>query len=118
MKEVLAIIRPHKDRDTKKELEKVGCLTCTTLRVKGRGKQRGLRYSADQGKSGAEAVVIRYLPKKMLQVVVRNQQVKAVVQAIIRANKSGHYGDGKIFVSDVAETVRIRTGERGEAAIR
>lgn len=114
MKEILAIIRPQKDRETKLALAKVGCLMCTTLRVKGRGKQRGLKYEAE----GSQAAAIRYLPKKMLQVVVRDQQVKSVVQAILRANQTGQYGDGKIFLSNVEDTVRIRTGEKGEAAVR
>jgi nitrogen regulatory protein PII 2 len=117
MKEVIAIIRSGKDRPTKEALAKIGCLTCTTARVYGRGKQRGLKYGSAAAGS-AEAVVMRYLPKKMLVLVIRDQQLKVVVQTIIKINQTGQYGDGKIFVSNVREVQRIRTGERGEVAIR
>lgn len=117
MKEIIAIIRPRKDRATKEELAKIGCLTCTTFRVYGRGKQRGLTYrSASQNGSGV--VGMKYLPKKMFYLIVNDRQAKTVVQAIVRANQTGQYGDGKIFVTDTKEVVRIRTGERGEVAIR
>ena len=115
MKEIVAIIRSGKDRETKKALAKVGCLTCTTFRVFGRGKQRGLTY---KNSSGGVTTGMRYLPKKMLVLVVNDRQLKPVIQTIIRANQTSQYGDGKIFVMDAKEVVRIRTGEKGEVAIR
>lgn len=116
MKEIIAIIRPGKDKTTKEELAKIGCLTCTTFRVYGRGKQRGLRYrpASQNGLGGG----VKYLPKKMFYLIVNDRQAKTVIQAIVRANRTGQYGDGKIFVTDMKEVVRIRTKERGEVAIR
>ena len=119
MKEIIAIIRPGKDRETKKALEKIGCLTFTSVRVHGRGKQRGLRYSSLATDSAEpQFVVMNFLPKKMLYMVVNDRQAKSCVQTIIRANQTSQYGDGKIFVMDVREVCRIRTGEKGEVAIR
>ena len=115
MKEILAILRPGKDRETKEALSKVGVLTCTSRRVFGRGRQRGLKYASA---AGAQDVVMRYLPKKMLYVVVNDNQCKAVVQTIVKINQTGQFGDGKIFVSAVEEVHRVRTRESGEAAIR
>jgi nitrogen regulatory protein PII 2 len=115
MKEIIAVLRLGKDRETKEALGKVGVLTCTSRRVYGRGKQRGLKYTSDMG---AQAVVMRYLPKKMIYVVVNDNQCKAVVQTIVRINQTGQFGDGKIFVSDMGEVHRVRTRESGEAAIR
>ena len=118
MKEIIAVIRPGKDRETKQALAKIGCPTFTSVRVKGRGKQRGLRYSALTSDAAApQFVVMKYLPKKMLYLVVNNRQIKPALQAIIRVNQTGQYGDGKIFVMETGEVCRIRTGEKGEAAI-
>ena len=118
MKEIFAIIRPGKDRDTKDALAKIGCLTFTSVRVKGRGRQRGLRYSAPMGQNGASLpAAMHYLPKKLLYMVVSDRQIKPAIQAIIRINQTNHYGDGKIFVLEANEVKRIRTGEKGEAAI-
>ena len=117
MKEIMAIIRPGKDRATKEALAKIGCLTCTTFRVYGRGKQRGLTYKS-VSENGTEMVGMKYLPKKMVYLLVNDRQVKPVIQTILRANQTGQYGDGKIFIADAKEVVRIRTGEKGEVAIR
>ncbi len=119
MKEIIAILRPGKVRQTKEALAQVGVLTCTSVRVFGRGKQRGLRYlTITNGFLGAEEVVMKYLPKKMLYVVVSDHQLKTAVQAIIRSNQTGQFGDGKIFVMDAQQVYRIRTGEKNEVAIR
>ena len=119
MKEIMAIIRPGKDKETKEALAKIGCSAMTTVRVLGRGKQRGLRYSAFSGDSKVpQFVLMKYLPKKMLYLVVNDRQFKPVLQAIIRVNQTGQYGDGKIFVIETKEVCRIRTGETGEVAIR
>lgn len=117
MKEIMAIIRPGKDRTTKEALARIGCLTCTTFRVYGRGRQRGLTYPSASG-NGAGPIGVKYLPKKMVYLIVNSRQVKPVIQAILRSNQTGQYGDGKIFVTDSEEVVRIRTGEKGEVAIR
>ena len=119
MKEIIAIIRPGKDRQTKEALAKIGCLALTSLRVRGRGKQRGLKYSAlSADASVPQFVIMKYLPKKLLYLVVSDNLVKTTLQAIIRANQTGQYGDGKIFVMPIEEATRVRTGEKGEVAIR
>lgn len=119
MKEIVAILRPGKDRETKEALGRIGVLTCTSRRVFGRGRQRGLKLTSEPGVDGpSKTVVMRYLPKKMLFVVVNNNQSRAVIQTIIRINQTGSFGDGKIFVSSVEDVWRIRTKERGEVAIR
>ena len=119
MKEVLAIIRPGKDRETKEALSRLGCSAMTTIRVRGRGQQRGLRYSSlTNDTSVPQFVVMKYLPKKMLYLVINDGLVKPVIQCIIRINQTGQHGDGKIFVMEAGEAYRIRTGEKGEAAVR
>lgn len=119
MKEVIAVIRPGKDKQTKEALSKAGHFACSTVRVYGRGKQRGLKYqsvsSVRQG--AAQAVVMKYLPKKMISLVVPNHEVKTVVQTIIHANQTGQYGDGRVFVLEAQEAIRIRTGEKGEVVL-
>ena len=115
MKEITAILRPGKGKETKEALAKIGVLTCTTRRVFGRGKQRGLKYTSATGK---ESVAMRYLPKKMLYLVVNDSQYKVVIQSLIKVNQTGQFGDGKIFVSSMGQVHRIRTQEKGEAAIR
>ena len=119
MTEIFAVIRPGKDRDTKKALSKLGCLAMTTTRAHGRGKQRGLRYSTASNVAGTpQFVMMRYLPKKILYLVVNDAIAKAATQIIIRVNQTGQPGDGKIFVSKINEACRIRTDERGEAALK
>ncbi len=119
MTEITAIIRPGKDHETKTALGRIGCLAMTSVRVHGRGKQRGLRYSTLAGDSALpQFVAIKYLPKKLLYLVVGDSLVKIVVQTIIRVNQTGQHGDGKIFISEVKEGYRVRTGEKGEAAVR
>ena len=119
MKEIMAIIRPGKDRETKAALARIGCLAMTTVRVLGRGKQRGLRYNTLTGDTNVpQFVLMKYLPKKMLYLVVNDPLVRTVVQCIIRVNQTGQYGDGKIFVMPVKQAVRVRTEENGEAAVR
>ncbi|TFH19044.1 MAG: P-II family nitrogen regulator, partial [Myxococcales bacterium] len=84
----------------------------TVTEVKGFGRQRG----HTELYRGAEYVV-DFLPKVKLEVIVKDDQVDAVLEAIATAAKTGRIGDGKIFVTDVGEVVRIRTGETGEAAL-
>jgi nitrogen regulatory protein PII 2 len=93
----------------------------TATRVLGRGKQRGLHYELKV--EPPEALKesrgrMKYIPKKMLWMVVRDARVEEVVETIIKANQTGKIGDGKIFVCSVENAIRVRTGEGGEAAIR
>ena len=112
MKKVEAIIKPFKLDDVKDALNEVGIHGMTAVEVKGYGRQRG----HTELYKGAEYVV-DFLPKVKIEVVVDDDMVARVVDAIERAARSGKIGDGKIFVIPVDEVVRIRTGERGSDAL-
>jgi len=112
MKKVEAIIKPFKLDEVKEALSEVGVQGITVTEVKGFGRQRG----HTELYRGAEYVV-DFLPKVKLEIIVKADQVDQVVEAIAAAAKTGRIGDGKIFVTDVGEVVRIRTGETGEAAL-
>ena len=112
MKKVEAIIKPFKLDDVKDALGEIGIHGLTAVEVKGFGRQKG----HTELYKGAEYVV-DFLPKVKLEVVVDDDQVAKVVEAIERAARSGKIGDGKIFVIPVDEAVRIRTGERGVDAL-
>ena len=112
MKKVEAIIKPFKLDDVKDALSEVGIHGITAVEVKGFGRQKG----HTELYKGAEYVV-DFLPKVKIEVVIDDDQVTKVVEAIERAAKSGKIGDGKIFVIPVDEAVRIRTGERGVDAL-
>ncbi len=112
MKKVEAIIKPFKLDEVKNALAEVGAAGLTATEVKGFGRQKG----HTELYRGAEYVV-DFLPKVKVEVIVADAVVGRVVEAIERVAKTGRIGDGKIFVTDVEETVRIRTGERGEEAL-
>jgi len=112
MKKVEAIIKPFKLDEVKEALSGVGVQGITVSEVKGFGRQRG----HTELYRGAEYVV-DFLPKVKLEVIVKDDQVDPVVEAITAAARTGRIGDGKIFVTTVDEVVRIRTGETGEAAL-
>ena len=112
MKKIEAIIKPFKLDEVKESLGGVGVQGITVTEVKGFGRQRG----HTELYRGAEYVV-DFLPKVKLEVIVKDDQVDAVVEAVQSAAKTGRIGDGKIFVTDVGEVVRIRTGETGESAL-
>jgi len=112
MKLVQAVIKPFKLDDVRDALQKVGVQGLTLTEVKGFGRQKG----HTELYRGAEYVV-DLLPKLSLEIIVRDDDVDAVVDAIAEAANTGRIGDGKIFISDVDDVIRIRTGERGEAAI-
>lgn len=115
LKEVIAIIRAQKHIATRKALEAVGIFSYTTQTVLGRSKQRGLRIEAE----GKEAVSIRFLPKQYFSIVVTEKQAALAVSAIVKANRTGVgvAGDGRIFVVDVDDAVRISTDEHGQQAL-
>ena len=112
MKLVTAIIKPFKLDDVREALSGVGVQGITVTEVKGFGRQKG----HTELYRGAEYVV-DFLPKVKLEVAIEDKQVDAVVEAIIGATKTGKIGDGKIFVTDVEQVIRIRTGETGGAAL-
>ena len=112
MKLVTAIIRPHVVDDVRDTLSRLGVTGLTATEVKGFGRQKG----HTEMYRGAE-YSIDFVPKAKLEVVVNDEQLDGVVEAIKAAARSGQIGDGKIFVSDIAQAVRIRTGEMGSDAL-
>ena len=112
MKKVEAIIKPFKLDEVKEALHEIGVQGITVSEVKGFGRQKG----HTELYRGAEYVV-DFLPKIKLEIVVGDEIVSGVVEAIQEAAKTGRIGDGKIFILPVDEVVRIRTGEKGEEAI-
>ena len=107
-----AIIKPFKLDDVKDALESVGVGGMTIFEVKGFGRQKG----HSEVYRGAEYVV-DFIPKVKIEVVVADDLVEKVIEAITTAARSGRIGDGKIFVSEIKDALRIRTGERGEGAL-
>ncbi len=112
MKKIEAIIKPFKLEDVKEALSEVGIAGMTVTEVKGFGRQRG----HTEIYRGSEYTV-DFLPKIKIEVVVTNAQLDAAVQAILKAARTGKIGDGKIFVLNVEQAIRIRTEERDEAAV-
>jgi nitrogen regulatory protein P-II 1 len=112
MKKVEAIFKPFKLDEVKEALQELGIQGMTVLEAKGYGRQKG----QTELYRGAEYVV-DFLPKIKIEVVVNDDQVLAVVEAIQTSARTGRIGDGKIFVSEITEVVRIRTGETGAAAV-
>ena len=112
MKLVTTIIKPFKLDDVRMALSQIGVLGVTVTEVKGFGRQKG----HTELYRGAEYVV-DFLPKVKLEIIVADEKIAEVVEAIEKAAKTGRIGDGKIFVLPVDEIVRIRTGERGEDAL-
>ncbi|MBL4616186.1 MAG: P-II family nitrogen regulator [Robiginitomaculum sp.] len=112
MKKIEAIIKPFKLDDVKEALHEAGVQGLTVTEAKGFGRQKG----HTELYRGAEYVV-DFLPKLKVEVVVTDGQLENVLAAIETAAKTGKIGDGKIFVSEVIEIIRIRTGERNEEAL-
>jgi len=112
MKKIEAVIKPFKLDEVKEALQALGIQGMTVLEAKGFGRQKG----QTELYRGAEYVV-DFLPKIKIEAVVSDDQLPAAVEAIRAAAHTGRIGDGKIFVSDIIEVVRIRTGETGPDAI-
>jgi nitrogen regulatory protein P-II 1 len=112
MKKIEAIIKPFKLDDAKAALGQLGIQGMTVSEVQGFGRQKG----HTELYRGAEYVV-DFLPKLKLEIVASDEMAEKVVHAIIESTNTGKIGDGKIFVLDVSDAVRIRTGERGDAAL-
>ena len=112
MKKLECIIRPHKLEEVREALDKVDVHGMTVSEVRGFGRQkghaehyRGVEYKAE------------YQPKLMIEIIVRDDQVKDTVKAVQDAAKTGKFGDGKISVSQIDDVIRIRTGDRGDQAL-
>lgn len=112
MKKIEAIIQPHKLEDVKEALKAIGVDGMTITEVRGHGRQkghkeiyRGMEYQVD------------LLPKVKVELVINDQRADEVVQTVVNSARTGKIGDGKVFVYDVAEAIRIRNDDRGEAAL-
>ena len=112
MKKIEAIIKPFKMEDVKEALSEVGVEGMTVSEVKGFGRQKG----HTEIYRGSEYTV-DFLPKVKFEIVISDDRVQRAVEAIVQAAKTGKIGDGKVFVMPIEEAIRIRTEERGEAAI-
>lgn len=112
MKQVVAIIKPFKLDDVREALSDVGVQGLTVTEVKGFGRQKG----HSELYRGAEYMV-DFLPKVKIEAVMSEELVDQAVEAIVKASRTGKVGDGKIFVFDVEQVIRIRTGEIDEAAV-
>lgn len=112
MKKIEAIIKPFKLDDVKEALKDIGIQGLTVTEVKGFGRQKG----HTELYRGAE-YVIDFLPKIKLEIIVSDDTVTKVVDAIVESARTGKIGDGKIFILPMEEVIRIRTGERGEEAL-
>ncbi|MBM4170791.1 MAG: P-II family nitrogen regulator [Ignavibacteria bacterium] len=112
MKKIEAIIRPFKLDDVKEALLEVGVRGMTITEIRGYGRQKGHKETY----RGSE-YQIEFVPKIKLEVVVDNSMSEKVVDAILTTAKTGQVGDGKIFISDIADVIRIRTDESGPEAL-
>ena len=112
MKLVTAIVKPEQADNVKKALNKIGIQGLTMSDVKGYGRQKG----HTEFYRGSEYEVA-FLPKTKLEIATSSKKLKAVLEAIQKAAKTGNIGDGKIFVTSLTEVIRIRTGEKGEKAL-
>lgn len=112
MKKIEAIIKPFKLDEVREALSDIGVTGLTVTEVKGFGRQKG----HTELYRGAEYVV-DFLPKVKIELVIAASQVEAAIDAIIKVARTGKIGDGKIFVHDIEQVVRIRTGETGADAI-
>ena len=112
MKKVEAIIKPFKLDEVKDQLNEIGVKGITVSEVKGFGRQKG---HAELYR-GAEYIV-DFLPKIKLEIIISDDLVDDVINAITQSAQTGRIGDGKIFVTNLDDTIRIRTGERGDEAI-
>ena len=112
MKKIEAIVRPEKVDDIRKALEKAGYPGVTITEVEGHGKQKGVTRQWR-----GESYKVDLLPKVKMELIVTDKDADRLTGAIVAAAKTGGVGDGKIFILDVKEAVRIRTGEKGEDAL-
>jgi nitrogen regulatory protein P-II 1 len=112
MKKIEAIIREEKLEPVKKSLESIGYFGMTITEVGGRGRQKGVPL-----KWGSKEYLVEFLPKLKIEVVVIDEDVSPVVNAIVRGARTGDVGDGKIFIIPIENAIRVRTGDSGISAV-
>jgi nitrogen regulatory protein PII 2 len=123
MKEIIAFIRPCRMNETKKKLDELDIPSVTAMPVLGRGHQRGLNpilNDIDVSKDvlmKAHVSGMKFVPKRMLVIVAKDENVDTIVDAIVKSNKTGYIGDGKIFVCPTDNALRVRTNESGDIAL-
>jgi nitrogen regulatory protein PII 2 len=121
MKEIMAIIRPKKVSRTKEVLDSLGFPAMNAIRVMGRGKQKAILNEVSFEISEPELLEMEgsmsYIPKRMISLVVPDDDASLVVEAIMKVNHTGQIGDGKVFVCPIEEAIRVRTKEKGNEAI-
>ena len=127
MKEIIAIVRRHQVPASKKALEEAGFNALTIQSAEGRGKQKGVGgwaaevdpylnpFLKDQIQD--PEAIMKWIPKRMLILAVPDEEAEKAIEVLIKANQTGHIGDGKIFVCPLEEVYRVRTGEDGARAI-
>jgi nitrogen regulatory protein P-II 1 len=113
MNKVEAIIRPERLETVKEALSEAGFVGLNIVNVTGRGVQKGIVHAG----RGGEEYRVDMLPKAKIELVVTDADTEKVISTIIQASRTGSIGDGKIFIIPVSDAIRVRTGERGEAAI-
>jgi nitrogen regulatory protein P-II 1 len=113
MNKVEAIIRPERLEAVKEALAEAGFVGLNIVNVTGRGVQKGIVHTG----RGGEEYRVDMLPKAKIELVVKDAETDKVVNLIVQTSRTGAIGDGKIFVSPVADAIRVRTGERGDSAI-
>jgi len=123
MKEIIAFIRTSKMNATKKILDELNVPSVTAIPVFGRGNQRGINPVLAGIEISKDAIVkgnitgMKFVPKRMLVIVAKDEEVDIIIDALVKVNKTGYIGDGKIFVCPTDNAMRIRTKESGNAAL-
>ena len=112
MKKIEAIIRPEKLDEVKEALKNIGYPGMTTVHIEGHGQQKG-KVEQFRGRE----FKVEFLPKVKIEIVAGDGDVDPIAKTIIKAARTGEIGDGKIFIAEVVNTIRIRTGEEGDKAI-
>ena len=112
MKKIEAIIRPERISFVREALEKVGYSGLMITEIQGHGKQKGITQQWR-----GEKYKVEFLPKTKLEIVVKDSEVEKIVKSIIEAGRTGEIGDGKIFIYNIEDAIRIRTNERGESVL-
>ena len=112
MKRIIAVIREEKLEDVKKTLADVDCHGMNVSYIKGRGRQLGIKESYRGSK-----YCIDLIPKTRVELIVKDKDIEKATNAVIKGARTGEVGDGKLFISDIVEVIRIRTGEKGDNAV-
>ncbi len=119
MKELVILIRPEKLEDIKKILDEINCGGMTLSTVMGCGTQKGITSDTEGVVNELKGfkTTINLLPKVKVEVVVENKDVERIIEEVRKTCETGHVGDGKIFIRNIEDVIRIRTGERGTRAL-